>query len=130
MNVNDFADESEEYDDYAITLGDLRAGESVSLKITDEPEMFESDNYENGVRFPGIFVASDYSFVHTSDDGDDHEIQGGDDITLLTWSKRLVRAAKEYAGGDVRDIEGEEITIEKSGSGFDVDYSVSEAADN
>jgi len=119
----DFGDEEEYEDDRpAVTLGELRDGEGLTLTVDAEPEEFHSDQYGPGVRADCTFVASDYK--HENDDGD--EVEEGDPCTLVTWSKRLVRnlsnAADENGG-----IVGETVEIEKftGGGRYDTQYTVS-----
>jgi hypothetical protein len=111
--------EEQEYDDDrpAITFGDLRAGESVTITFDAEPEPFHSDEYGPGVRADATLVESDYTYL--DEDGD--EVEGGDEVTLVTWSKRLVRALKS-AKEDADGIVGETVEITKFGSGYSTDY--------
>lgn len=122
MSWQDFADDDEEqYDDDIppITLGDLRDGDEVTITVDAEPETFVSDDYGEGVRVESTLEGSDYPF--RDEDGD--AIEQGDDVTLITWSRRLVGALKSYAD-DHGGIVGHTVVIVKYGSGYDTQYAV------
>lgn len=123
----EFGDSAEQYDDDApaVTLGDLRSGEVTELTVREEPEQFVSDQYGEGVRVPSTFHESDYAF--RTEDGD--AIEDGDDVVLVTWSKRLVAALADHAETNGGSVVGERVRIEKFGSGYDTDYRVEPAGD-
>jgi len=119
--------EEAEYDDDdrpAVTFGDLRPGESVVLTFDAEPEPFHSDDYGPGVRADATLQASDYQFQN-----DGEPVEQFDPVTLVTWSKRLVRALKE-AKHDAGGIVGETFQITKYGSGYDTTYDVDHRPDD
>lgn len=127
MAWQDFGDTADGDDRPAISLGDLRSGETVTLEVAEEPEMFDSEEYGEGVRVPVKFVESDYTFETTTGAGEEVEVDEGMDVVLITWSKRLVRALRTYAEENGALV-GETVTIEKKGSGYDTTYSVESAA--
>lgn len=119
MSWQDYADDGEEQDDEpAITLGDLRDGETVTLAFRSEPETFDSD-YGEAVRVEATYLDSDYTW---NPDGHDGEVENGDGVVLVTWSKRLVGALA--AAHDDESMVGDAFVIEKSGSGYETEYSV------
>lgn len=123
MSWQEFGETDESDDETpAITLGDLRDGETVCLEVTGEPETFESNDYGEGVRTPAEFITSDYTF-RTDDDG---EVEEGDAVVLVTWSKRLVAALARFEERN-EGVVGETVMIEKRGSGYETDYKVHEA---
>ena len=122
MSLQDFADEADEsYDDGpAITLGDLRGGESVVLTVEAEAETFSSDyaddDQDDAFRMDCTFGECD----HYTWEPDDHgPVEQGDQVTLVSWSRRLARAIVA-ADPEI----GETIEIHKSGTGKQADYSV------
>lgn len=121
MAWQDYGDAAESDDRPAISLGDLRDGETVTLTVAEEPEMFESDDYGEGVRVPARFDGSDYDFT-TEVDGRSVDVEEGMDVVLITWSKRLVRALAEYDGEN--GIVGDTVTVTKHGAGMDTTYTV------
>jgi len=118
MSWQDYGDSEEQDDEPAITLGDLRDGETVTLAFRAEPETFDSD-YGEAVRVEATFLESDYTW---EPDGQDEPVANGDDVVLVTWSKRLVSALAEQH--DAVGIVGEAFRIVKTGSGYETDYSV------
>jgi hypothetical protein len=119
------ADGGDEYDDaQAITLGDLRGGESVTLTPMSAVETFTSQYAEDGeendaLRWEAVFLRSDYAF-----DPDDAEaVEGGDEVALISWSQKLAQAILAEADEpDARDLVGTNVEIQKFGSGYDVTY--------
>jgi len=125
MSLEDMANDGEEYDDeQAITLGDLREGESVTLTPMGAVETFTSqyaDEDEEGdaLRWPAVFLRSDYTF---NPDGGD-EVEGGDEVVLISWSQNLAQAILAEADEtDAGDLVGENVEIQKFGSGYEVTY--------
>lgn len=121
MSQNAFDEFAQEPDDKpAVTLGDLRDGEEVTVHLAGEPEVFDSDQYGRGFSVPCLFVSSDYT--HKDNDGD--EIEGGDEVRLVSWSKRLARTLREFADEHGWDAD---VTVQKSGNGMDTTYSAERA---
>jgi hypothetical protein len=119
MTWQDYGDDGDEQDDEpAITLGDLRDGETVTLAFRAEPETFDSD-YGEAVRVEATYLDSDYTWSPDDHDGD---VTNGDGVVLVTWSKRLVAALA--AAHDEGSIVGDAFVIRKSGSGYETDYTV------
>ena len=118
MSWQDYGESEEQDDEPAITLGDLRDGETVTLAFRAEPETFESD-YGEAVRVEATFLESDYKW---QPDDADEPVTNGDNVVLVTWSKRLVSALAEQH--DAVGIVGEAFRIIKTGSGYETDYSV------
>jgi hypothetical protein len=120
MSWKDFADDGSTDDTPAITLGDLRDGESVELVVNDEPEQFDSDKYGPGIRVPAEFIEGDVPFQ--TKQGDD--ITDGDEVTLLSWSKRLAAelAAYDEESGLVDSVI--EITKHSGADRYDTRYTV------
>jgi len=118
MSWQDYGESEEQDDEPAITLGDLRDGETVTLAFRAEPETFESD-YGEAVRVEATFLKSDYTWT-PDDDGE--PVTNGDDVVLVTWSKRLVSALA--AAHDEDSIVGDGFEIAKTGTGYETDYSV------
>lgn len=117
MSWQAYGDQEEMDDEPAITLGDLRDGETVTLAFRAEPETFDSD-YGEAVRAEATFLESDYVW-----EPDGHgEVENGDGVVLVTWSKRLVRALAEAHADD--SIVGDAFVIEKRGTGYETEYSV------
>lgn len=118
MSWESYADSEEQDDEPAITLGDLRDGESVTLAFKAEPETFDTD-YGEAVRVEATFLESDFTW-----NPDDHDgaVENGDDVVLVTWSKRLVGALAEAHGE--ASIVGDGFEITKSGTGYETTYTV------
>lgn len=108
--------ETDDDDVPAVTTGDMRDGETLTLTFDAEPETFESDQYGEGVRFPATFEQSDYR--HTNDEGDD--LIDGDDVVLVTWSSRLVSALSRHKAD--HGLVGETVTVRKHGNGMQTEY--------
>lgn len=129
MSLQDMAG-GESYDDPpAITLGQLRDGETVTLDIREGVETFTSQHAEPGeendaLRWPATFVSSDFDF----EPDDDDPIETGDDVVLISWSSGLAQAIIEAADEpDASDLVGETVEIQKfqsSADRFDVTYRV------
>jgi hypothetical protein len=131
MSLEDLAASGESFDDPpAITLGDLRDGESVTITPAGGVETFTSQYADDGeehdaLRWEAVYEQSDYTF--TPDAGAD-PIGEGDEVVLISWSTNL--AAAILAAGDepdARDLVGTPVEIQKFGSGYDVTYRVVEA---
>lgn len=119
----EFGQTDEDQDDeQAITLGDLRDGETVTVEVEAEPELFDSDKYGTGIRVPSTFIASDFDFE--SEDGE--PVEREDDVVIVSWSKRFAAALNDCH--DRNDgLVGSEIVITKSGKGMDTEYSADAA---
>jgi len=131
MSLENMAASGDEYDDPpAITLGDLRDGESVTLTPAGGVETFTSqyaddDEEDDALRWETMYVDSDYTF--TPDAGAD-PIAEGDECVLVSWSTNLAAAILAAADEpDARDLVGTPVEIQKFGSGYDVTYRVVEA---
>ena len=119
MSWQDYGETEETDDEPAITLGDLRDGESVTLAFRAEPETFDSD-YGEAVRAEATFLECEtYDWEH--DDGT--PVENGDGVVLVTWSKRLVAALGEAHDED--PIVGDAFEISKDGTGYETNYTVS-----
>lgn len=118
-----FEEFAEEPDDrLTVKPGELRDGEELCVKITDSPDVFDSDQYGRGFSLPALFVSADITFH--GEDGD--EIGGGDEINVVSWSKRLARALRRYA--DEHGYEGE-VVISKEGADMKAQYEVEPAGE-
>jgi hypothetical protein len=124
MSWKDLADDGEQNDEPAMTLGDLRDGDEVTLTVREEPEAFTSDYSDPGeeddaIRVPVVFHGSDYTFE--TEDGDAFE--DGDEVTLISWSNRLVSALVAFEK-DEGNLVSNRVTIQKFGRGYEVQYRV------
>ena len=124
MSLEDMADNGDEYDDPpAITLGDLRDGESVTIKPSEPVETFTSqyadDDEENdALRWTAVLVRTDYEFKP-----DGETLKSGDPATLISWSNTLAQAIiAEADEPDADDLTGTNVEIQKFGSGYEVTY--------
>lgn len=128
MSLEDMAADGETYDDApAITLGDLRDGESVTLTPMSAVETFtsqyaEDDEENDALRWEAVYLRSDYTFE--PDNGPDASpVEGGDEVVLISWSNTLAQAILAEADEpDARDLIGTNVEIEKFGSGYEVVY--------
>jgi hypothetical protein len=118
MSWQDYGETDEQNDEPAITLGDLRDGEAVTLAFHAEPETFDSD-YGEAVRVEATYLDSDYTW---SPEGHNGDVENGDGVVLVTWSKRLVAALADAHGEE--SIVGDAFRITKSGTGYETDYTV------
>lgn len=128
MSLEDMADGGDEYDDApAITLGDLRDGESVTLTPMGGVETFTSqyadpDEENDALRWEAVYLRSDYSF-EPEEGPDATPVEGGDEVVLISWSNTLAQAIlAEAENADASDLVGVNVEIEKYGSGYDVVY--------
>ena len=126
MSLEDMAGGDAQYDDPpAITLGDLRDGEEVTIVPSEPVETFESqyaeeEGEEDALRWTSVLEATDYAF---KPDGHSEPLAQGDAVTLISWSNTLAQAILAEADTpDARDLTGKEVTIQKFGSGYDVTY--------
>lgn len=118
-DVKQFGKEAEYDDAPAITLGDLRDGESVTLTFNALPGMIDTD-HGAAIRAESEFVGSeDYTWTPDDHDG---EVEEGDEVVLISWSKRLAQALTD-ANDDEGLVDGT-FEITKHGAGFDTDYTV------
>lgn len=125
MTLEDMANDGEQYDDApAITLGDLRGGESVTLTPTAPVETFTSqyadaDEENDALRWEAVMLRSDYTF--TPEEGE--EVEPGDDVVLISWSNGLAQAIlAESDEADADDLVGTNVEIQKFGSGYEATY--------
>lgn len=128
MSLEDMADDGDTYDDApAITLGDLRDGESVTLTPMGGVETFTSQYAEEGeendaLRWEAVYLRSDYTF-EPGEGPDASPVEGGDEVVLISWSNTLAQAIlAESDESDASDLVGVNVEIEKYGSGYDVVY--------
>jgi hypothetical protein len=130
MSLEDMAGDDEYADDPpAITLGDLRDGESVTIRPSGGVETFTSqyadDDEENdALRWPAYMVRSDYVFTPGDAAGAAPEpVEADDEIVLISWSNTLAQAILAEADEpDASDLVGTNVEIQKFGSGYEVSY--------
>jgi hypothetical protein len=114
MSWKDFGDGGEEqYDRTAITFGDLRDAESATFVVEAEPETFDSDEYGEGIRIDAEFVEADLDYKHSDDAAESGDVEQGDPVSVVTWSRRLGAALGELDGALDGGIVGAEVTVTK-----------------
>jgi len=101
-----------------MTTGDMADGDHVTFTVEAEPEVTDTDNGD-ALRTEVTFRESSHDFETI----DGIPFEDGMSVVLLTWSKRLGRALQRAAGQADGDLRGETVRLDKSGSGYDVDYS-------
>lgn len=112
----DLANPGDGDDGPVVTVSMLGDGDAMTMTFRGDGETFHSEKYGEGVRIPATLIdGSDLS-------GDDLPADG-DDVTLVTWSSRLLAALADT----FPDLDGETARIEKIGDGLEVDYSVMES---
>lgn len=117
MAWNDFDDDST--DDNRPRLakpGTLADGESMTVEITAEPDMVDTD-YEEALRFDAEFLEAD----HDGDFDGEGPFSEGDECRVLSWSNRFRRA---LAGAVGSEPVGATVTITRHGEGYETDYTV------
>lgn len=114
----DYGDDDATDDRQPIGTGELDDGGTLTLAFEAEPETFESDDYGEGVRADAVFLDS----THDYEDDDGDAIANGDEVRLITWSARLVRALADAHGS--ASIVGDAFEISKDGEGMSVQYRV------
>lgn len=128
MSLKDYADEPDDGDDVpAVFVGRLNDGEGMTVSPVAGAETFHSDEYGAGWRMRVVFLESDHEYKWADDpeEDDPEPIENGDEVSLVSWSKRLARALiEESESDDASDLIGEKVTFEKTGDGTSADYSV------
>lgn len=101
-----------------LTTGDMNDGDTVTITFEAAPEVTDTADGD-AVRADVTFEGAD---GHTFETQNGDPFNEGDDVALLTWSKRLARALRRALGDD--DPAGQTVLITKHvGAGrFNVAY--------
>lgn len=129
------SDGEESYDRPSLTLGDMRSGETIRVGVTAEPELKDGE-YGDMLVVPVQFHVEESDYVpEVGGDGDNqpdpHTVEEGEELDLLSGSKRLRTALTEVdreTDGD--GIGGLVLDIHKRGTGQKTEYSAEVVSDD